>query len=523
MTDQLHDDELFSLVRQAFPEIDGDTLSPTGLQARAVLDRVLDRTRLVELDQRAPLDGGNETARPDRGARRPARLPFAVPVGVMVAAAAAVLLIVSLATALLPSPRHPGNTQTRTTQQPSSTQPSGQTGRSVRPSGTWQLAGYITEPGWQAQLGSGSYVDQLTCPTTTTCYSAGPDLGVAQDSLPETQFVLTVTHNGGATWQQSLLPPDGTSFMGFTCPPTTTCMVPAVNGYNPAPGYMFTTVDGGQSWTSLPLPGGDVSLVQLSCATTSACVAVESQDNPMENVVYFTTDAGHDWTASAFSATFVPDIGSADDLQCFPNGRCISVGTSTSSAVQNTASMIYSTDGGATWESSTEPSVESDADVMSCADAEHCVSIEAMTQHDGMQNTTGVLVTDDGGQSWSASPADGLAAANGLSPLTFDAISCPTTTQCWASGEAGGSPKFDSNVPTQGQLMATADGGQSWHTEQLPAVQDATLQGVTSVSCPTATYCFAGAESLSGQQIMLSNDDASSFANPKVGTRTATG
>jgi hypothetical protein len=71
--------------------------------------------------------------------------------------------------------------------------------------------------------------------------------------------------------------------------------------------------------------------------------------------------------------------------------------------------------------------------------------------------------------------------------------------------------------------MATADDGQSWHTEQLPAVQDATLQGVTSVSCPTATYCFAGAESLSGQQIMLSNNDASSTANPKVGTRTATG
>ena len=67
MTDQLHDDELFSLVRQAFPEIDGDTLSPTGLQACAVLDRVLDRTRLVELDQRAPLGEGNEKRVPTAG------------------------------------------------------------------------------------------------------------------------------------------------------------------------------------------------------------------------------------------------------------------------------------------------------------------------------------------------------------------------------------------------------------------------------------------------------------------------
>ena len=113
---------------------------------------------------------------------------------------------------------------------------------------------------------------RFLCGSTHLSHDDDPSLRVsgsrvAQDSLPETQFVLTVTHNGGATWQQSLLPPDGTSFMGFTCPTTTTCMVPAVNGYNPAPGYMFTTVDGGQSWTSLPLPGGDVSLVQLSCAS----------------------------------------------------------------------------------------------------------------------------------------------------------------------------------------------------------------------------------------------------------------
>ena len=69
-------------------------------------------------------------------------------------------------------------------------------------------------------------------------------------------------------------------------------------------------------------------------------------------------------------------------------------------------------------------------------------------------------------------------------------------------------------------LTATADGGQSWHTEQMPAVQGATLQGVTSVSCPTATFSFAGAESASRQQLTLSNDNAPSTADPKAATRT---
>ena len=40
MTDRLHDDELFTLVRKALPEVDVDAVSATGAQARAVLDRV---------------------------------------------------------------------------------------------------------------------------------------------------------------------------------------------------------------------------------------------------------------------------------------------------------------------------------------------------------------------------------------------------------------------------------------------------------------------------------------------------
>jgi hypothetical protein len=102
MTDQLHDDELFSLVRRALPEIDADTLSLTGAQAQVVLERLFAADRLVVPGQHRILDDENEGARPPRQGRRRAWLIVA---STGLAAVVAALLVAALIASPPISPR----------------------------------------------------------------------------------------------------------------------------------------------------------------------------------------------------------------------------------------------------------------------------------------------------------------------------------------------------------------------------------------------------------------------------------
>ena len=85
MTHQLHDDELYSLIRRALPEVDVDTLSPTGTQARAVFDRGIAGDRTTELDSHSFVDK-DAAVRLRLHSRRRA---FIVPITVVAAAATA--------------------------------------------------------------------------------------------------------------------------------------------------------------------------------------------------------------------------------------------------------------------------------------------------------------------------------------------------------------------------------------------------------------------------------------------------
>jgi photosystem II stability/assembly factor-like uncharacterized protein len=66
---------------------------------------------------------------------------------------------------------------------------------------------------------------------------------------------------------------------------------------------------------------------------------------------------------------------------------------------------------------------------------------------------------------------------------------------------------------SQGVVFATEDGGQTWHSEQVPTIQGATLAVVGSITCPTVNGCLAlangpSSSSTLGQQLVLSNQGA---------------
>ncbi len=367
--------------------------------------------------------------------------------------------------------------------------------------GEWSLAGYISQPGWQASSASGplpttqQFTLQLTCPTSATCYSSGTNF----QNHEKTQGVISVTHDGGANWRQSLAPGDGTYFYGFSCPTVNTCLVvgdlPKANAHP----LLYTTTDGGMTWTSLSLPGGYELPVFLSCATALKCVTIglfQTGAAPTPTS-YFTADGGQSWKTSVLPPSFFPSENDQPALECFPNGRCVAGGTNGfgSPLGQTSASMIYSTDDGATWASASVPSMTATSGIMSCSNDSHCLSIESSNDRNGYQTASGELVTNDGGLTWSAIPATGLASLSTSVPMSFDSITCPTSADCWASthlieSECNGTCPY---VPDHAVMMATSDGGLTWKTEQLPLPPSESLQYVSDypVYCVSPTDCRA--------------------------------
>lgn len=359
----------------------------------------------------------------------------------------------------------------------------------------WSLAGYITQPGWQANSASGplptSQQDtlQLTCPSATTCYSTGVD-----NQSGYTQGVISVTHDGGATWRQSIASTNGTYFYGISCVTTLTCMAVGILPSVKSPPQIYRTTDGGQSWITQQLPGLREIPIALSCSTTLNCTTIglletDPEPTPMS---YFTTDGGQSWTASVLPPNFQAGSTSQSPLDCFANGRCIATGSTLFGSNGGSAFMIYSVDGGATWTPAQTPAMTGGG-LMSCANSEHCVSIEM--DFSTFETVMGELTTNDGGVSWTVVPTTGLTSNNALTAPWLDSISCPTISDCWASahvvsGTCQGSCPY---APDQAEMLMTSDGGKTWNEEALPASPIASLQYVADypVDCVSSTNCRA--------------------------------
>jgi photosystem II stability/assembly factor-like uncharacterized protein len=263
---------------------------------------------------------------------------------------------------------------------------------------------------------------------------------------------------------------------------------------------MFATHDGGTSWSSEPMPGGrDVFEIELSCTSTWDCAAIEEvqERSGIRSIAYATTNAGRRWTSSSLPSSFELDGSGQPALQCFANDRCIAEGTHSAGpqVANGSPAMIFSTDGGGRWTTAAVPRVRAVTALMSCPNAEHCVTIEFAQQRNGMMAATGVLTTGDGGQDWALEPAMGLTSGPGIAALDYGSLSCSTDSDCWAGGVGyqslcQGSCTY---IPTRGVLVATDDGGRSWSTVRLPPAPSATLQygTIDPVACVTGATCLA--------------------------------
>lgn len=295
-----------------------------------------------------------------------------------------------------------------------------------------------------------------------------------------------------------------------------------VNGFQIGQGTLVTT-DGGQSWTGYAGLPSTFQVTAISCASTSICWASGSGWAGEPHVAK-STDGGRTWTDVS-----PPDWATAlwwpNAIDCVSPRTCYLAGTDGSQGLQDPAAA-KTTDGGAHWKvftnlptfTSDDPNGTYTLNGISCVSAQSCVAAGGLNESDG---TATVISTTNGGGTWNRStdpslanlqqffsvsclPADGGAVActgagsapaaagpvalesgddgatwGGMQTLDntgwLNSVSCAAPGNCWAAG-AG----------TSLSLAGTSSGGMSWST----VTSDTTNQD-GSVSCLSVMICVA--------------------------------
>ncbi|MGO9343195.1 MAG: WD40/YVTN/BNR-like repeat-containing protein [Acidimicrobiales bacterium] len=410
----------------------------------------------------------------DELGRRQARSHRRLVVASMAGVAAALLVVAVLAAQSPSGTTHPGT----------GTGASATSGPVAAPK--WRLVSDI-DPSWRtvSALGSGMGVS-LTCPSTTTCYAVNLD---PQQSAPGTYNEIEVTHDGGDTWQESSLPVTLSDATGLACADADTCATLGMDASGNA--TFLETTDGGNTWATEAGPSqitSNIGVTTLACNTSESCVAVASDPGGQSGAAlsFVTDDGGATWTDSNLPTDFVP--GGQGSMQCLSAEDCVVSGFYQSpdgSPGIPPGTVLYTTDDATTWTAATLPPGLGPLGSWSCADATDCVA--SFFGDDG--SSSEIVVSTDGGRSWSEADASGLPAA------FLMGVSCPTASECWAggldraSGGSGGSGAIAVKLGpgAQGVVASTADGGQTWQSAQLPEG----VMAVVSIACPSDTGCYA--------------------------------
>jgi len=362
----------------------------------------------------------------------------------------------------------------------------------------------------------------VVCPQTTTCYGVG-----STDAAPGSPqaSILTFTESGGlwsATSAAPALPAGatGSGLASISCPSTSQCFA---SGYTVSGSAPTATQSGwllslnGSTWATVAT-SGSTDIPSIACPTSQTCLLV-NRNGTASGVDTFTT------ASSTFSAqSLSPAPSTVTSVTC-PLAASTSGAPCFAQGISGGAPTYYVTaDSGSHW---VPVALPSGTDVLSppvCTSTTACMVSGA----NGTTTSSTAVVEDLTGSvppapapalplEWSASPATlgGSLASVG----TLGAISCPSTTQCVASGQGtiGGSPT--------GVLAQSTDGGATWSPVAVPsppAGQPAPTF-MTGVACSAVGACIAGAESTGSTILYVSTGGSWSQSTFDPGTAAAGG
>jgi hypothetical protein len=235
------------------------------------------------------------------------------------------------------------------------------------------------------------------------------------------------------------------------------------------------TTDGGATWTSfsnLPTipqydPDGTYTLNGISCTSNLACVVVGGlnyYDGKAQIIA--TTDGGATWSLSPdptlaglqqlFSVACLPVSGSLPTCRAAGN-----VGAGGGPAI------VTSTDGGATWGGVETEDNTGWLDSISCPDVQHCWTAAVGTD-------MALLGTSDGASAWTAVTSDTTNEAGEVSCATVSFCVATTDNALWVTTSGGGSESATRTGPLTGATMSAGVSSQPV-TQPLPHVSGSTV------------------------------------------------
>jgi hypothetical protein len=294
---------------------------------------------------------------------------------------------------------------------------------------------------------------------------------------------VVITTDGGVHWRGFASLNSGPDVTAVSCPSTSVCWIAGYNDSTGAPEIAEST-NAGKTWidkTPASLSSTSQQLNALDCVSGSVCwVAGDDQTSGVAPLAAETTDGGSTWKTFTNLPTFAPydpnGTYQLNAISCITALDCVAGGGLNYS--DGLAQVISTTDGGQTWNLSTDPTLSGLQQIFSLS----CLPTPAATSSAATSSAATCMAAGD--ELAAAGPVvvrstDGGATWSGLQSFDttgwMSSVSCANASHCWAAG-AG----------TTVGLAGTSDAGASW------SVLDADTSNIDGlVSCASLTLCIA--------------------------------
>ena len=330
----------------------------------------------------------------------------------------------------------------------------------------------------------------LACPASGNCAAAGyaAPSGGAPGAL-----VISGPATAVSWTREAHL--SGVGYLdGIACPAAHTCLAAGYAGDGAAAAAKLAWTANGTTWSTQGAGAG--YLDGVACLTTSTCWAAgyQAMGGSGSGEIEALTLSGAAWTVQT-QLSLAPRAG-LTGVSCADQTHCVAVGNSATGPV-----ILASTDG-VTWHSELPPQsggVVYHLDAVACPSTLDCVAVGYEVLLSGSSLTKmAISISTSDGTTWSQATV-----LSGVSH--FDAVTCPSTGRCVASGTA------ITNLATSGFtgiIDTTTTLGSTWLATTVPA----TAGYVTGVSCaPATSTCAAVGGTQAGVPLVLSTTTGTSW------------
>ncbi len=307
-------------------------------------------------------------------------------------------------------------------------------------------------------------LDWVACPTARHCVAVGE--GDAMWSL-----------TGGRTWYRAATPPPPQAIIeSVACPVAALCLATGAGvAAGRQVGILYRSTNEGRTWVRVALPAGTSVVQTVACSSASSCFLGGDLG------LLRSTDGGTTWSAPMITPATAPHVFPTS-ISCGTAMTCLAVGASD----EGNHTVLSTTDGGATWTTSSLPASILFAWSVACNSATHCVTAGMSDSWNGVGELE-TLVTSTLGASWSAPFDYGV----GVLP---QGLACHGNDCLLSSGYLASHDQL-----TLGLLDSSTDGGATWTPSPLPS--DALDVGNPTVS-PALGFVVAGWDADNGPLVL---------------------